>query len=81
MAAKYGDCHYCGGKVTERKGEREYRWKGKMVIFQNVPMGVCLQCGEKYLKARVVRKMESAVLSGEKPDKTMRVPVYSYAAR
>jgi YgiT-type zinc finger domain-containing protein len=78
MSDKYSDCRCCGGKVTERLIEREYRWKGKFYIFENAPIGVCTQCGEKYIKASVAKKMEEKVLKHPRPDKRLAVPVYSY---
>ena len=44
---KYGDCSFCGGEVKEDKVELDYRSKGKLYIFKDVPAGVCQQCGEK----------------------------------
>ena len=38
---KYGDCSFCGGEVKEERVELDYRYKGKLYIFQNVPAGVC----------------------------------------
>ncbi|MFN3466440.1 MAG: YgiT-type zinc finger protein, partial [Candidatus Brocadiales bacterium] len=26
---------------------REFGWQGQLFIFENVPIGVCSQCGEK----------------------------------
>jgi len=48
---KYGDCSFCGGEVKGDKVELDYRYKGDLFVFQNVPAGVCQQCGEKYLTA------------------------------
>ena len=47
MTRKYSDCFYCGGAVREKAGTREYHWKGKLYVFEDVPMGICNQCGEK----------------------------------
>lgn len=43
---KYGDCSYCKGEVKKQKEELDYRYKGKLYIFRNVPVGVCQQCRE-----------------------------------
>ena len=51
---KFGDCSFCRGEVKEGRVEMDYRYKGKLYIFQNVPAGVCQQCGEKYLKAFLI---------------------------
>jgi YgiT-type zinc finger domain-containing protein len=44
--SKYGDCSFCGGEVKEELVELDYRYKGKLYVFRNVPVGVCQQCGE-----------------------------------
>ncbi len=38
---KYGDCSFCRGEAKEGRVELDYRYKGKLYIFQNVPAGVC----------------------------------------
>jgi YgiT-type zinc finger domain-containing protein len=72
---KYGDCSYCRGQVKEEKVELDYRYQGKLFIFQNVPAGVCQQCGEKYLTAKVAKEIERRIKTKEKWDKTISVPV------
>ncbi len=72
---EYGDCSFCGGNVLNRKVELDYRFKGKLYIFQNVPAGVCHQCGEKYLTAKVAKEIEHKILTKEKWDKVISVPV------
>jgi hypothetical protein len=53
----------------------DYRYKGKLFIFQNVPAGVCQQCGEKNLTAKVAKEIEHRIQTNEKWDKTISVPV------
>lgn len=71
----YEDCSICGGEVKENRVELEYRYKGKLFIFQNVPAGVCDQCSEKYLSAKVAKEIEHRIQTKEKWDKTISVPV------
>ncbi len=72
---EYGDCSFCGGEVNENKVELDYRYKGKLFIFQNVPAGVCQQCGEKNLTAKVAKEIEHRIQTKEKWVKTISVPV------
>jgi len=72
---RYGDCSFCGGEVKEERVELDYRYKGRLFIFQNVPAGVCQQCGEKYLTAEVAKNIEHKIQTKEKWDKTVAVPV------
>ena len=78
MKTKYSDCFYCGGTVEERLMPREIRWEGRLLIFENVPMGVCNQCGEKVLKPGVAKTIDKVLKGQRKPTKTVQVPVYEY---
>ena len=78
MAHQYGDCYYCGGAVVEKRIEIEYRWQGKLYIIENVPVGVCQQCGEKYFTARVSEEIDRLVKSAEVKE-TVEVPVKEFS--
>ena len=75
---KYSDCFYCGGVVVERLMPRELRWGSRLFIFENVPMGVCAQCGEKFLVPKVAKSIDKMLRRKGKPTKTVQVPVYQY---
>ena len=75
---KYSDCFYCGGTVEEQLTSREIRWKGKLFIFENVPVGVCMQCGEKVIKPEVAKAIDQLLQEEKKPVKIIQVPVYQY---
>ncbi|KKO18347.1 MAG: type II toxin-antitoxin system MqsA family antitoxin [Candidatus Brocadia sp.] len=75
---KYSDCFYCGGAVAEQLTHREIRWKGKLFIFENVPVGVCTQCGEKVIKPAVAKAIDQLLQEEKKPTKIIQVPVYQY---
>lgn len=72
---KYADCSFCGGEVKSEKVELEYRYEGKLYIFQNVTAGVCQQCGEKYLVGDVAEEIESRLQTKGEWTKTVTVPV------
>ena len=72
-------CSYCQGELEERLVQHEYRWEGKLFVFEDVPARVCRQCGEKYFEAKVVKAMEKAVLNRLEPKRVLQVPVFSYA--
>jgi len=72
---RYADCSFCGGEVKSRRVELDYRHKGKLYIFRRVPAGVCRQCGEQYLTAKVAKQIERRIQTKEKWDKTIAVPV------
>lgn len=76
----YGDCVYCGGEVCEKRERMDYRHHGQLFIMENVPVGVCNQCGERFLTADVAKALEKAASGGTGPLKTVAVPVISIAA-
>lgn len=78
MKHQYDDCFFCGGVVEERRLPREIRWQGKLLVFEDVPMGVCTQCGEKFLRPEVAKKIDAMLQSMKRPSRTLQVPVYQY---
>ena len=68
MKKEYSDCFYCGGEVKEKLMPREVRWKDKLFIFENVPMGVCKQCGERFLKPVVAKSIDQVLKKKKKPN-------------
>ncbi|MBI1930451.1 type II toxin-antitoxin system MqsA family antitoxin [Candidatus Poribacteria bacterium] len=78
MKHQYGDCQYCSGEVTEQMIEIDFRWKGQFYLFENIPVGVCEQCGEKYFTAEVSEKLDRLVQSPV-VHRTVTVPVKNYA--
>jgi YgiT-type zinc finger domain-containing protein len=73
-------CEHCGGTVLERRVDREaLRQKGKFVILEDVPIGVCDQCGTRYFDASILRRV-AEIGRGTKPVlRTIEVPVDRYA--
>ena len=77
----YGECHNCGGRMQEQRVNQEFWIKGKLVVVEGVPAGICPQCGEKVVKADVGRSIAVLVSSSKRLRKarTMSVPVIRYA--
>lgn len=78
MIKKYSDCYYCGGSVEARLMPRELRWRSRLFVIEDVPMGVCEQCGEKFLTPEVAKDIDRILEEKEEPTKTIQVPVYHY---
>lgn len=49
MKISNSDCMHCGGEVDERTERLDYLFHGQLYIVETVTMGVCRQCGEKFL--------------------------------
>jgi YgiT-type zinc finger domain-containing protein len=71
----YDDCIYCGGGVEEQRLAIDYRHHGQLFIMENVPVGVCRQCGERFLTADVVKELEQLATRQDAPVATVAVPV------
>lgn len=78
MRHQYDDCYFCGGVVEEQLVPREIRWKGELLVFENVPMGVCTQCGEKFLRPEVAKTIDATLESAQPPVRILQVPVFQY---
>ena len=77
----YGDCIYCKGEVFEKKDRVDYRYHGQLFIVENVSVGVCNQCGEKFFTAEIAKKLEQAASrTSNQSVRTVAIPVISIAA-
>ena len=74
---KYSDCSFCQGVVKPSRVKVDMWWKKKLYVFENVPAGVCQQCGEKYFTAKVAKDMEASIRRN-RFKRFMEVPISSY---
>ncbi len=76
----YGDCHVCGGGVREKRIKQEFWIKGKLVVVEDVPAGVCVTCGEKVVRAAVGGRIATLVGDSKRlrRARTMTVPVVKF---
>ena len=79
MSHTYSDCYFCGGEVEEQLMSREIWHDGVLFIVEDVPTGVCIQCGEKFIHADVAKSLDRILEGNASPQKVIRVPVYSFA--
>lgn len=77
VTERYDDCSFCGGKVIFQRVKVDYWWKGELTIIENVPAGVCQQCGEEYYNGKVAEEMEQIAKLKESV-RTLPVPVKEY---
>ncbi len=56
-------CYFCKGKVKEQRVTIDYRWGDTLTVINDVPAGVCQQCGEKYLTSGVYKDLETTAIS------------------
>lgn len=73
-------CEHCNGTVRERRSDREaLKHKGSFVILEDVPIGVCDQCGARYFDASVLRRVAEVGRSTHGKTRTIEVPIERYA--
>jgi len=77
----YGECHVCGSPMEARRVNQGFWIKAKLVVIQDVPAGVCPQCGEKVVRAEVGRLVSALLMDSKRRRKarTMTVPVMRFA--
>ncbi|MDE3017633.1 MAG: YgiT-type zinc finger protein [Nitrospirota bacterium] len=77
----YGDCHVCGERLQEKRIDQEFWIKGKLLVIEKVPAGVCPQCGERVVKAEIGGYLASLLgkSNGLRKVRHMTVPVLRFA--
>ena len=77
MKDSYGySCEYCDGTVRERIVEREvFKHKHAFVILENVSIGICDHCGNRYYSADILRRVHEIACGKIPPDRVEPIPV------
>ncbi len=73
-------CEYCDGTVREKILKQEvFKHRTGFVILENVPVGVCDECGHRYYHASLLHRVEE-IATGKKPyTRQESVPVAAFA--
>ena len=79
----YGACHVCGERMESRRVKQGLWIKGKLVVVENVPAGVCQRCGERVVKADVGQSLAVIIEDSKRLRAARRiaVPVVRFAAK
>ncbi len=77
MANRFGyRCEYCEGTVRERRVEREaFKHKTGFVILEDVVIGICDKCGNRYYSADTLTRVQALATGKIRPERTEQVPV------
>ncbi len=70
-------CEYCGGTIVEKRVTLHRKVRGQYVLLENVPAGVCTQCGTRYYAANVLKTIEASIRGRRQAERELVVPVYS----
>ena len=72
------ECYFCKGEVARENVQVDFRWGHTLKVIEDVPAGVCQQCGEKYFEAAVYKAMEELAASQTKPIARLTVDVVQF---
>jgi len=72
-------CEYCNEAIVERLVTLHRQVDGQYVLIENVPAGVCAECGTRYYAANVLKIVEDSIHSKRQAPREMVVPVYALA--
>ncbi len=76
-------CNFYGNKnFKDKQVQYIYKQNDQFLIVNNVPCEECEYCGEQYLKADVLKKIEKdfneIYLSGKRVNREVNVPVEEF---
>ncbi|MGD8625163.1 MAG: YgiT-type zinc finger protein [Anaerolineae bacterium] len=72
-----GRCEYCDGPIVEKRIELTRKVEGQYVLIENVPAGVCTQCGTRYYAANVLKTVKEIVHGRRQSALEIVVPLYT----
>ncbi|MBT4503918.1 MAG: type II toxin-antitoxin system MqsA family antitoxin [Gemmatimonadetes bacterium] len=72
-------CDICGGPVTEQTVTYRIELSDRLIVVENVPAKVCLQCGERLYSAGTVERLQRTVWEDKPPSRVLETPVFDFA--
>lgn len=71
----YGECEICNAPMEEKVIKQDFWIRDQLVVVENVPAGVCPQCGEKVVNAEVGQRIMKLLESRDRISKAPRMSV------
>jgi YgiT-type zinc finger domain-containing protein len=71
----YRGCKICNTLIQEKLIKRDSWIRGKLIVVEDVPTGVCPKCGEKVVKVGVDRWSLRRIDNSEGSSKAPRISV------
>lgn len=70
------ECEYCEGTVQPRRVRREaFKHKNGFVILENVSIGICDICGNRYYSSDIIHAVHAIATGERQPDRTEQIPI------
>ena len=71
----YGACDICETPMHAQSITQDLWIRGELLVFENVPAGVCPQCGAKVVNAAVGRRIAALLGNAERIATAPRIAV------
>lgn len=71
----YGKCEICNTPMEEELIKQDFWIRGKLIVVEDVPAGVCPKCGEKVVRADVGRWILRLIESSDRIAKAPKISV------
>lgn len=71
----YGECEVCNTPMKEKLVKQDFWIRGKLIVVEDVPAGVCPRCGEKVVKANVGRSILKLIENSDRIAKAPKISV------
>ena len=71
----YGECEICNTPMQAKLIKQDFWIRGKLIVVEDVPAGVCPQCGGKVVKADVGRWIMRLIENSDWIAKAPRISV------
>ncbi len=68
-------CEYCNGDIRQKNVAVNHWFEDKLVIFKNVPVGVCHPCGERYYEAAILDQLDILAQNSDAAQENISVPI------
>ena len=72
-------CDICGGPMVEQEVTYRIELDEKLIVVENVPAKVCVQCGERLYSAVTVERLQQTVWEKKTPSKVLETPVFDFS--
>ena len=63
----YGECEICDAKMVEKRIKQDFWIRGKIVVIDNVPAGVCPHCCAKVVRSEIGKRLATIIGNGVRP--------------
>ena len=70
----YGECEICDTPMQEKCIKQDFWVRGELIVLEDVPAGVCPQCGEKVVRVDVGKWISKLI---EDPERIATAPSIS----